>query len=170
MKTFLLPNATAATEPGVSRTVNGDSLGTLEPSGPMERVQKGAIWVITDGVGTEERSRQASQLAAKSIVDVYWHSAIPDVADRLRAAFEHTNGLLFVQNRPELGPQGLFGATALAGVVIENRLCIAHAGRSRAYLLRGDDIRQLTNDHTWVAEQIRAGKLSPAEAATHPRR
>ncbi len=170
MKTFLLPSATAATEPGVSRTVNGDSLGTLEPSGPMERVQKGAIWVITDGVGTEERSRQASQLAAKSIVDVYWHSAIPDVADRLRAAFEHTNGLLFAQNRPELGPQGLFGATALAGIVIENRLCIAHAGRSRAYLFRGDEIRQLTNDHSWVAEQIRAGKLSPAEAATHPRR
>ncbi|WP_430228728.1 adenylate/guanylate cyclase domain-containing protein [Nitrosomonas communis] len=136
----------------------------------MERVQKGSIWLIADGVGPEERGLQASRLAATSIVDAYWHSAIPNVGDRLRAAFERTNALLFAQSRPELGPRGLFGATAIAGVIIENLLYIAHAGRSRAYLLRGESFRQLTNDHSWVAEQVRAGNLSPAEAATHPRR
>ena len=170
MKSFLLPKATTATDPGAIGTVNGDSLGMLEPAGPMERVQKGSIWVITDGAGSEERGLQASRLAATSIVDTYWHSAIPNVADRLRTAVERTNTLLFDQNRPELGPHGLFGATAIAGVIIENLLCIAHAGRSRAYLLRSGTLRQLTDDHSWVAEQIRAGKLSPAEAAMHPRR
>lgn len=170
MKSFLLPIATTATDPGVTGAVNGDALGMLEPSGSMERVQKGSIWVITDGTGSEERGLQASQLAAAAIVDAYWHSAIPNVADRLRDAVERTNAMLFVQNRPELGPRGLFGATAIAGVIIENLLCIAHAGRSRAYLLRGETFRQLTDDHSWVAEQVRAGKLSPAEAAVHPRR
>lgn len=170
MRTFLLPNATTATDPGAPGKINGDSLGMMEPSGSMERVQKGSIWVINDGVGSEERGQRASQLAAKSIVDSYWHSAIPDIVDRLRAAVEHANALLFEQNRPEASPREIICATVIAGVIIENRLCIAQAGRSRAYLLRGDTFRQLTNDHSWVAEQVRAGKLSPAEAATHPRR
>src|SRR4029079_15478241 len=64
----------------------------------------------------------------------------------------------------------LCGATILAGVIVENRLHLAHVGRSRAYLLRGGVLRQLTEDHSWLREQIRAGTLPPEQAQTLPRR
>lgn len=170
MKTTLLLESSTATDPGVVRTLNQDSLGTREPSGPLERVQKGALWVIADGVGSGSRGQQASRLAAHSIVDAYWTSAIPETADRLRSAIERTNGLLHAQNDPRASAQDITGATILAAVIVEDHLYIAHVGRSRAYLLRGGDLRQLTEDHTWVAERVRAGEIPPEEATSHPRR
>jgi PAS domain S-box-containing protein len=105
-----------------------------------------------------------------SVIDAYWHSAIPDPAARLRNVMERANGLLCAQNVPGVDPSNLTGATVLTGVVVENQLYLAHVGRSRAYLLRDGTLRQLTEDHSWVAEQIRAGKLDPAQALNHPRR
>jgi PAS domain S-box-containing protein len=162
--------ASSATDPGLVRTANEDSLAAREPSAPMERVQKGCIWVIADGVGSQSRGLLASRLAVSSVIDAYWNSAVPDPAVRLRGAIERTNSLLFTQNPPGSKGPDLSGATILAGAIIEDTLYIAHVGRSRAYLLRAGGLQQLTQDHTWVAEQIRDGKLSPAEAATHPRR
>jgi serine/threonine protein phosphatase PrpC len=56
------------------------------------------------------------------------------------------------------------GATVTAGWIDGNRLSIAHVGDSRAYLLRGGNLQQLTSDHSLVAEQVRRGILTPAEA------
>jgi len=50
-------------------------------------------------------------------------------------------------------------------VVREGELMVAQVGDSRLYLVRGDEIRQVTQDHSWVAEQVRLGVLD-AEAAT----
>jgi serine/threonine protein phosphatase PrpC len=50
------------------------------------------------------------------------------------------------------------------------KLTLVHIGDTRAYLLRGGDLTPLTQDHTWVRREVDAGRLSPAEAATHPRR
>lgn len=170
MKATILLETSTASDAGVVRKLNEDSLGTREPSSPLERVQKGSLWVIADGVGSGGRGQQASRLAAHAIIDAYWTSAIPETHDRLRSAVDRTNGLLFAQNDPRATPQEVTGATVLAGVIVEDRLCIAHVGRSRAYLLRDGALRQLTEDHTWVAERVRAGELAPETAATHQRR
>lgn len=169
MQTALALKSSVATDPGTSQTINGDTLGVREPANALERVQSGSIWVIADGVGSEASGLRASRLAAQSVVDAYWYSAIPDPASRLRAAVERANSLLYSQNSPEVAGGSLSGATVLAGVVVANRLHLAHVGRSRAYLLRAGVLRQLTDDHSWVAEQIRAGRLTPAEAVNHPR-
>lgn len=50
------------------------------------------------------------------------------------------------------------------------QLALVHIGDTRAYLLRGGELAQLTQDHTWVQGQVEYGKLSPQEAATHPQR
>lgn len=160
-----------ATDAGPVRPLNTDSVETREPAGSLERARKGAIWVIADGVGSDENSQRASRLAARTVVDAYWHSAIPEVDARLRAAVERANSMLLAE-RPSGGGtrEERFGATVLAAVIIQDDLYIAHAGRSRAYVFRGGSLRQLTEDHTWVAREIRAGRLSPEDAATHPRR
>src|SRR5262249_32683917 len=56
------------------------------------------------------------------------------------------------------------GATLTAVWIDEKRLSLAHVGDSRAYLLRGGALQQLTSDHSLVAEQVRRGILTPAEA------
>lgn len=155
---------------GAVRQQNEDSLASKWPSTPLEKVQKGALWVIADGVGAQQRGVQAGRLATQSITDSYWNSAIPDPVDRLRSAVEWTNSLLFAQNEPGARGADLAGATCLAAVIIENRLILAHAGRSRAYVLRRNELVQMTDDHSWVADQVRRGRLTLAEAATHPQR
>ncbi len=63
------------------------------------------------------------------------------------------------------------GTTLTAGVVCGAAVHLAHVGDSRAYLLRPDQgLRQLTTDHTPVAEAVAAGLLSPDDAAVHPER
>jgi serine/threonine protein phosphatase PrpC len=56
------------------------------------------------------------------------------------------------------------GATVTAVWIDDARLSLAHVGDSRAYLLRSGSLQQLTNDHSLVAEQVRRGILTPAEA------
>jgi serine/threonine protein phosphatase PrpC len=62
-------------------------------------------------------------------------------------------------------------ATTCTAALVRGRLAsIAHVGDSRAYLLHGDRLAQLTDDHSVVAQLVREGQLSPEEAAVHPGR
>ena len=65
--------------------------------------------------------------------------------------------------------QGM-GTTLTAAAVHEETLTIAHVGDSRAYRLRDGRLEQLTQDHSLVAEMVRQGRLTPAQAASHPHR
>ncbi|WP_016910390.1 MerR family transcriptional regulator [Streptomyces xiaopingdaonensis] len=62
------------------------------------------------------------------------------------------------------------GTTLTALLLAEDRLALAHIGDTRAYLLRGDSFRRLTQDHTHVAAMVGAGELTPEEAESHPQR
>jgi protein phosphatase len=60
------------------------------------------------------------------------------------------------------------GTTVVAGLLNEKILSLAHVGDSRAYLFRDGDLVRLTDDHSWVHEQVAAGILTEEEAKTHP--
>jgi protein phosphatase len=60
------------------------------------------------------------------------------------------------------------GSTVVAGLVHGNKLTMAHVGDSRAYLINDEGITQITRDHSWVAEQVAHGILTPSEARVHP--
>jgi protein phosphatase len=60
------------------------------------------------------------------------------------------------------------GSTVVAGLFHGPRVTLAHVGDSRAYLLAPEGIRQVTRDHSWVAEQVANGILTAAEARIHP--
>lgn len=62
-------------------------------------------------------------------------------------------------------------ATTLTAILRRgSQLVLVHIGDTRVYLLRGGELAQLTQDHTWVQGQVAYGKLSPDEAAVHPQR
>jgi hypothetical protein len=62
------------------------------------------------------------------------------------------------------------GCTATAALVLGDRLVVGHVGDSRAYLIRGDGIARITEDHSWVAQQVASGALTEEQADHHPRR
>ena len=62
------------------------------------------------------------------------------------------------------------GTTVVACLAEEDTMSVAHVGDSRAYLVRDGALSRLTNDHSWVFEQVQAGMLTPEEAEKHPLR
>jgi len=60
------------------------------------------------------------------------------------------------------------GSTVVACLVYHDKVTLAHVGDSRAYLLDAEGIHQVTRDHSWVAEQVANGILTPDEARKHP--
>ena len=64
--------------------------------------------------------------------------------------------------------QKSMGTTIVAILFRKDIVYIAHVGDSRVYVLRGAQLNQITNDHSWVEEQVRAGTMSPTAARQHP--
>ena len=62
------------------------------------------------------------------------------------------------------------GRTVSIGVIEDNRMLVGHVGDSRIYRVRDGQFTQLTEDHSWVADEVRRGSLTEAEAQVHPRR
>src|SRR5260370_36837060 len=62
------------------------------------------------------------------------------------------------------------GTTIVACLADEDTMSVAHVGDSRAYLVRSGELSRLTNDHSWVFEQVHAGMLTPEEPEKHPLR
>jgi protein phosphatase len=90
-----------------------------------------------------------------------------DPAERLRAAVSLANEKIFSEIEQHEELRGM-GTTLVAALAHNDHLCVAHVGDSRAYLCRGGEIRQITDDHSWVNEQVGLGLLSRQEAQRHP--
>jgi protein phosphatase len=62
------------------------------------------------------------------------------------------------------------GTTLTLAYHLDGRLCVVHVGDSRAYIFEGDELRQITHDHTVTGEMVRRGELQPEQVAQHPLR
>jgi serine/threonine protein phosphatase PrpC len=156
------------TNVGRVRTNNEDSFRIVEPM---------SLYILSDGMGGEAHGEIASAMAvdvvAKHCSETEVDPAMTIFADmpsawsektrRLSSAVHLANKTIFdsAQKHPE---QRGMGATITAAWLDGSRLSIAHVGDSRAYLLRSGSLQQLTSDHSLVAEQVRRGILTPAEA------
>jgi protein phosphatase len=76
---------------------------------------------------------------------------------------------VYEQAQKEEGREGM-GTTLTVAAVADGALYFGHVGDSRLYLIRGGAIEQLTQDHSWVDEQVRRGELTEEEARNHPQR
>ncbi len=140
----------ANTDNGRARDHNEDTFAIeAEP----ERAEHGALFVVCDGMGGFAAGEVASELAASTIRAQYYAAADLDPASALRAAFVDANLRIFSRGR------GKMGTTSVAALFLDHRVLLANVGDSRAYLIRGDEICQVTRDHSFVAEQVSAGVL-----------
>ncbi len=124
--------------------------------------------IVADGIGGESSGERASNLTVETIVDSVRASGGGDLPRILAAALEEANRAVYDEGQREENKRNM-GSTATAAAIEGDRLYVASVGDSRAYLVRGGKVIQLTSDHNWGEEMIRLGKLRPQEAARNPR-
>lgn len=160
--------AAFATHPGVARDHNEDAIWVTPPNHPQVAT-RGRLMVVADGMGGHNAGEVASQAAVRGVFERYYADTEPDIHRSLDNAVRRTNAELFNQAQANPAQRGM-GTTLTAAVIKDNRLYWAHVGDSRLYLIRGGQAEQLTQDHSWVEEQVRAGVLTRLQAESHPQR
>jgi len=157
----------AKTDLGRVRDNNEDKFDFFEPEDAAVLATKGSFYAVADGMGGHSAGQIACELALKTVLESYYASPTAEIESSLRRAVESANGLIYDTAQAIPDRQGM-GTTLTAIVVREDRVTLAQVGDSRAYLLRGGVLTQLTEDHSWVAEQVRLGTMTLAEAQVSP--
>jgi len=128
------------------------------------------LLLVADGMGGHAAGELASAIAVASVADLDVHP--PDASDVLGALADSITDVGdgigdVIADDPDLTGMG----TTVTGLYwMGERIAIVHVGDSRAYLLRDDELTQITHDHTYVQTLVDAGRISEEEAAVHPRR
>jgi protein phosphatase len=154
---------------GLRRSVNQDALLADPAVG---------LFVVADGMGGHERGEVAADIVVTSIAEL-----VRDTAGEQAAIVASTPGLdqpegrlrsaVLLANR-RISEQGggttatAMGATAVAALFSADRVIVAHVGDCRAYLLDGSGWRAVTQDHSWIADQVAAGFITATAARQHP--
>ena len=163
----------ARTDRGLRRSQNEDTYCAKPDLG---------LFVVADGMGGHTGGEIASRLAVEQIQQAVEATAGLGRDDSWPMPFDNRNGIDCNRLRVGLTKANTriaqeikkfenlrgMGTTAVAILVTGCKVAVAHIGDSRAYLHRGDALRRLTNDHSWVEEQMRAGTLTEAAARRHP--
>lgn len=155
------------TDRGRKRSINEDAMLSIIPEDPQVLAKKGSLFVVSDGLGGHNKGEVASAFVVSQINDAYYQDEEGDITTSLRNAIEQANTALCKLIEAEGRTKDSMGTTCIAAVLHENTASIANVGDSRAYILRQGQIKQISEDHSWVAEQIRAGALTEEQARTH---
>ena len=157
----------AKTDLGRLRENNEDKFDYLEPEEPSVLATKGRVFAVADGMGGHSAGQIAAELALNVFIRSYYSDVKPDVEPSLAKAVREANAYVVDVANTIPGRKGM-GATLTAAIIRDDDLFLAQVGDSRCYLLRDGQLQQLTEDHSWVAEQVRAGALTLEEAEQSP--
>lgn len=130
------------------------------------------IAVLADGMGGYNAGEIASTMAAELVGaemarwlgQAHRPLASKDVRRALEICIENANFSIFSAAYDNPSYSGM-GTTLVSGAFFGKRLMLAHVGDSRGYRLRAGQLVQLTNDHSWLQEQVDAGLITPQQAA-----
>ena len=156
------------THPGAVRAQNEDAVCGTGPDFAPAR-ERGHLFIVADGMGGHNAGEVASSQAAEIVYQRYYADADPDIHRSLDNAIRWANAALYQQAQTEAARMGM-GTTLTAAVITKNALVVAHVGDSRLYLLHDGKLEQVTQDHSWVEEQVQRQVLTRAQAEDHPQR
>ena len=138
------------------------------------------LYVVADGMGGHSYGEVAAQLAVQAIhrfieratdKDTTWPIKLDERLERhsnlLKMAVRNAHDDVLRAISKDGSLHGM-GSTVVGLLLVGNTAAVAHVGDSRAYRLRNGKLEQLTQDHTWVHEQVIAGLLSKEQARSHP--
>lgn len=152
-------SAAGITDIGLKREKNEDSLYMDEPKG---------LFIVSDGVGGAEGGAKASDMVVHKLPDnvtpenIASHSMESVIED---AIIKVSNSVKeYAQKKGMVGT----GATAVICLIRDNKAVIGHLGDSRAYLLRNNEMKQLTRDHSVVSDLVQKDIITKEEAEKSP--
>lgn len=164
MQDNLQINSAAITDKGLSekRPQNEDSYLELRDSG---------LYAVADGVGGAQAGDVASQMAMEILGEAFINlQEDGDAEERMQAAIDQANAAIY-QMSNELSQLSTMATTIVAVHINGNVATIGHVGDSRVYRLAPDGtLFRETQDHSVVEEEVRAGRMTPEQALTHPSR
>ena len=161
----------ALSDVGQKRSNNQDSMCSLAAPNTPPGVT--ALVAVADGMGGHKGGEVASALAIEGVVARLGkksgaNAAASNRAEHLAAVIHQIHAdIKAASNTPETTGMG---TTLSIAVIEDNRMLVGHVGDSRIYRVRDGQFTQLTEDHSWVADEVRRGSLTEAEARVHPRR
>ena len=173
LMSLLTLDVATRTDIGRIRTVNEDNVASIVPEDPQTMAQKGALFVVADGMGGHTRGDVASELAVHIIRDTYYQDTNEDIASSLRTAIEQANAVICERNEAqsieykddeEIRPFEGMGTTCVAAVLKDSTVYVANTGDSLVYLIHAGHVQQIAENHSWSAEQVRTGKMTQIEA------
>jgi len=164
----------AVTDVGRKRKGNEDSLFVNADQN---------LFVVADGMGGHAAGEVASKISVDAIneyvvltagdEEITWPFGLDENmsydGNRLKTAVRFANRKVLEATKERAEYEGM--ATTVAAVLVDGDSAnLAHVGDSRVYLVRGEELTQLTSDHSWVNEQIQSGVISADQARSHPLR
>lgn len=146
----------AKTDKGKVREQNEDAYGYHDN-----------LFVLADGMGGHRAGEIASAIAVQTVLNMDLNTTSTDLAIK-EAVYKANQAILnaVAQNPDQFG----MGTTIAVLYIFENQAYFTHIGDSRIYRYSGGALQQLTDDHSLVAELVRSGSLTEAEAKSHPQR
>src|ERR671937_272919 len=145
---------------------HGTDTGKKRRRNEDDSVVEPPLFAIADGMGGAQAGELASSLAAGA---VRGGEGIGSGESRVVELIQEANRRVYQRSSEDAAVSGM-GTTMTVALVEDGNVAFGHVGDSRAYLIRGGRLEQLTEDHSLVAELVRSGKLSPEEAEAHPQR
>jgi protein phosphatase len=139
------------------RLTNEDAILSLDELG---------LWVVADGMGGHLRGDLASRFVVEAMENIQDSDSIDAFAREVRRRISFANTRIR-KHAATLGDTEIVGSTVVAVMVQDDELICLWAGDSRAYLLSGDRLKQLTHDHTAAQEFVDGGNLDGATAKRH---
>jgi serine/threonine protein phosphatase PrpC len=165
----LVVQAVLRTDVGKVRSENQDFGALTTAKEEAVSPAGGRLLIVADGMGGHRGGATASRIATETVKAQYLGSETKDVATALHDALTRANARVYSESQTNPDLRGM-GTTTSALVIRGAEGWFAHVGDSRIYMVRGDAVKQLTEDHSLVATMVREGLLTAQEAENHPRR
>lgn len=161
--TSIYTRTASLTDVGCVRSVNQDWCGEFV------RDEGYRLLIVADGMGGHQGGEIASQTTVGVVGEVF-QRGVDDPAALLREAFVSANARVheMAEGEAELHGMGTTGVALLIGPA--RKAWVANVGDSRVYRSRAGKLETLTDDHSWVNEEVHQNRLTPEEAANHPRK
>ncbi len=149
----------AKTDPGKKRDHNEDTC--------VNRPDLG-IWAVADGAGGHSAGEVASGMIAEALEAIPPGLSASELLAEVRLRIKDTHAALR-EEAARRGDNVTIASTVVVMMIRNEHFACLWAGDSRAYLLRGGELRQITRDHSLVQELVDAGVVRPEDAEKHPR-
>jgi protein phosphatase len=150
----------AATDTGLSRTANEDSILAVD-----------SLWVVADGMGGHAAGEVASRIAI-DVLDPLGEHPIASATELIESVRQANEGIFQrASSHPELRGMGTtLTGLALIGTPPDQKLVVVNVGDSRAYVVQDRQLVQVSRDHSYVGDLVAAGEITAEQARSHPQR